>query len=313
MNNKFDTIIVTTAKDYKRVRSNYKHLLELMPSEKIVFIGNDEVGSLVGEEEWADRAGFINEDDVLPFNDVHSLMKKLLGRDEIPRGTTGWYYQQFLKMKYSDFSDNPYYLVWDGDTVPTKRFSMFDARGEYPYFDMKYEYHEEYFITLGKLFPGMKKVLGKSFISEHMLFNVDIMKEMINAIEANDQLEGASFYEKILRAIRPSELQSNSFSEFETYGTYVAFKHPTAYKLKDWHSIRYGSVYFIPEEMTEEQYSWISKDFDAVSYEKNMDYNPDIASFFTKPEYRNKLSARQIIEAIQDSSEGMREEWENDK
>lgn len=311
MSNTFDAIIVTTAKDYLRVHSNYKRILDLLPSKKIVFVGNDEVGKLVAGEEWADRAGFINENDVLPFDKVNDVMKQLLHTENVPRSVTGWYYQQFLKMKYADFSENPYYLVWDGDTVPTKAFSMFDATDTYPYFDMKYEYHEEYFITLEKLFPGMKKVLGKSFIAEHMIFSVSIMREMIERIEANASLGDGPFYEKILRAIRPGELTSNSFSEFETYGTYVAFNHPDVYRLKDWHSIRYGSIYFIPEQLTEEDYLWISKDFDAVSFEKNMDYNPDIAALFTNKEYRSKLSARQIIEAIQDSSEGMREEWED--
>ena len=313
MSNKYDAIIVTTSADYLRVRTNYKRLVELMPAEKIIFIGNDEVGKLVVEEEWADRAEFINENDILPFDAVHSVMKKLLGRDDVARGVTGWYYQQFLKMKYAYYSRNPYYLVWDGDTVPTKRFSMFTENGEKPYFDMKYENHEEYFITIERLFEGMKKILGKSFISEHMLFNVEIMKEMITEIESNTKISGYAFYEKILNAIRQSELVSNSFSEFETYGTFVAFRHPMAYKLKDWHSIRYGSVYFHADEISEDEYAWISKDFDAVSFEKNMEYNPDIAAFFKNPEYRQKLTARQIIEAIQDSSEGMREEWEDEE
>ncbi len=81
------------------------------------------------------------------------------------RGLVGWYYQQFLKMKYSVICEDEYYMTWDGDTVPCKCFSMFNASGD---FDMKHEYHEEYFITLENILPGIKKVTEKSFISKHM-------------------------------------------------------------------------------------------------------------------------------------------------
>lgn len=311
MSEKFDAIIVTTAADYKRVRNNYKRIVDLMPAEKLIFVGSEEVGRLVKEEPFADRLDFINENDILPFDDVHNVVKAILERDDVPRGVTGWYYQQFLKMKYSEISEHPYYMSWDGDTVPTKSFSMFDEKTGKPYFDLKYENHEEYFITIGRLFKGMGKVIGKSFISEHMLFRCEFMREIISEIENNPKLQGDTFYEKILRAIRPGELVSNSFSEFETYGTYVALRHQEAYRVKNWHSIRYGSIYFIPDKITEEDYAWLSRDFDAVSYEKNQDYNPSIANLFVDPQYRNTLTPRQIVEAIQEgSSEGMVEVWE---
>ena len=309
MSKPYDAIVVITPSDYERVHSNFERILNLTEAEKIVFIGSTEVGEMVAREPWAERAGFVDEEEVLPFEDVRSVFKKLLQVPEVPRGLVGWYYQQFLKMKYAIFSNHEYYLTWDGDTVPTKKFSMFKEGTDTPFFDMKYECHEEYFTTLNTLL-GFGKVIKKSFISEHMLFNVDIMKSLIKDIEARENLKGTLFYEKILNAIRISELQSNSFSEFETYGSYVAMKFPIAYRLKDWHSIRYGAVYFKPEELTEADYEWFSKDFDAVSFEKDQEYNPEIAAVFKNPGYRNVLTARQIIEAIQDAStQNIKEEW----
>lgn len=312
MSEKFDAIIVTTAADYKRVRCNYKRIVDLMPADKLIFVGNSEVGELVASEPFADRLAFINENDILPFDDVHKIVKEILGRDDVPRGVTGWYYQQFLKMKYAEISEHDYYMSWDGDTVPTKAFSMFDEVSGKPYFDLKYEYHKEYFETMNRLFPGMGKVIRKSFISEHMLFKKEYMLDFMSVIERNGQSEGSTFYEKILKAIKPGDLLSSSYSEFETYGTFVALKHTDAYKLRDWHSVRYGSIYFIPDKMTEDDFEWLSHDFDAVSFEKNQDYNPGIAALFTAPQYRNTLTARQIVEAIQESSsEGMEEVWED--
>lgn len=311
MDKAFDVIIMTTAADYIRIKGNVNRIVDLVPGLRFYFVGSDQVEELVRQDCISDRVGFINENSIIPFNDVHNVVKATLHKDDVPRGITGWYYQQFLKMKYALVSEHDFYMSWDGDTVPCKAFEMFDSASNKPYFDVKSEYHEEYFTTISTLFPGMNKVIGKSFISEHMLFNKDIMKELISEIESNKSIEGKTFYEKIIHAIRPGQLVSNSFSEFETYGTYVAVKHNEAYRLRAWHSIRYGSMYFTPQNMTEADYEWVGKDFDAISFEKNQEYIPELAKYFNTPEYREKLSAKYILETIQDcSSEGMKEVWE---
>lgn len=320
----YDALIVVTPADYLRVENLYERLLRLLPVRNLIFIGNSKVGELVKSSELGNRARFINEDDVIRFDDVHRAMKNAIGdyiHTELPRGITGWYYQQFLKLSYSGICADDYYMVWDGDTVPTKAFSMFgeghgDTLGDgaiVPLFDMKSEYHKPYFDTIEKLFPGMHKSIGKSYISEHMLFKKSIVRDMLKDIMENPNLSGSTYYERIINRIEPADLMETSFSEFETFGTYVSFKAPEEYALRNWHSIRYGSVYFENNYLSEADFEWIGKDFDAVSFEKNQEFNPDIALIFKTPEYREKLTARQIIEAIQDSSsEGMKEVWDDD-
>lgn len=311
MSKAFDVIIMTTPSDYLRVKNNIDRIIDLVPGNNFYIVGSSKVGELINEEPQKGIIKFIDENSIIPFDNVHSVIKEILGEDDIPRGVTGWYYQQFLKMKYAEISDNDYYMSWDGDTVPCKAFGMFDEKSGKPYFDVKSEYHEEYFITMNKLFPDLHKVIRKSFISEHMLFDKKIMSEIIDNIEDNTSLAGTGFYEKILRAIRPEKLLSNSFSEFETYGTYVASRYQEKYRIRFWHSIRYGSMYFLPSEMTEETFEWLGKDFDAISFEKNQEIVPELAKYFNTPEYRAKLSARYIIETIQDcSSDGLKETWD---
>lgn len=310
----YDGLIVVTPADFKRLEVLYPRLLETLPVRKLLFIGSGEVGELLKEAALGERVDFIDENSIIPFDKVYEVMSDALVETypgKIPRGVVGWYYQQFLKLQYAFSCPDEYYLVWDGDTVPCKNFSMFKEGTQTPYFDMKTEYNERYFETISLIFPEMYKCLGKSFISEHMLFNKALVKQMLEEIEGKDNIKGRQFYEKIVNVIEPSKLLETSFSEFETYGTYVAFRNPSLYRLKDWHSIRYGSVYFKAEELTEEDFDWLGRDFDAVSFEKNMDYNDDIAAIFINPKYREQLTARQIIEAIQDaSSEGMKETWE---
>ncbi len=94
-----------------------------------------------------------------------------------------------------------------------------------------------------------------------MIFNSRYMKEMIEAIESNENIKGTTFWEKILNSIRLEHIQENSFSEFETYGTYMMTKHPEVYAYRNWHSFRYGGYYFHPEQMTEHDYEWMGRDF----------------------------------------------------
>lgn len=312
MDKEYDVLIMTTARDFLRLKSNYPRLVKNMNGKKIFFVGNKEVGSLVKESNLGSEVSFLDEDEILPFDGVYNIMKELLECEELPRGVAGWYYQQFLKMQYATCCTKEYYLVWDGDTIPCKPFTMFQKESGIPYLDLKHEYHEEYFVTFEKLFPGMHKSIQKSFISEHMLMNCEIMRQLISDIMNNQLLKGDSFYERILRTINREKLRENSFSEFETYGTYVSFRHVDAYRLRNWHSFRYGAAFFDPEKITDSDYEWLGKDFDAISFEKNQSVREDHKDIFTKKEYQEKLSARKILEIAQETfEEGYLEIWDD--
>lgn len=307
---KYNVIIVTTAQDFRRLKSNYHRLVCNMPAQKLIFVGNAEVGELVVELNLGERVGFINEDEIIPFASVHGIMQNVLQREDVPRGVTGWYYQQFLKMQYSYICTDDYYLVWDGDTIPCKPFMMIHEDGMTPFFDLKREYHEEYFVTMGKLLPGIHKCIEPSFISEHMLIKCDFMKSLISEILQNTRLVGESFYERIIRCIEVTKLVSNSFSEFETYGSYVCLKFLNSYRLRNWHSFRYAGHFFEPEEISDADYEWLGKDFDAVSFEKGNTVREDHKNIFTNKEYQEKLSARQMLEIVQQEfEEGYLEMW----
>lgn len=303
LDGQYDTIVVVAARDVERVRSQYHRLVENMPSRRILFVGSAEVGRLVAELDLGERAAWVDENAILSFEVVHAVMTRALenvlqGRG-LPRGITGWYYQQFIKMQYARVCEDVCYLVWDGDTIPCGPFSMFHERQGLPYLDVKGEYHEKYFTTMAKLIPGMRKCIEKSFISEHMLINCDIMRKLLEEIEANRDIPGKTFWEKIIYAIGAEDLQSNSFSEFETYGTYVALRYPAAYRLRDWHSFRYGGVFFKLDTISEDDYRWLAQDFQAISFEKGDSVREDQGNLFDNKKYQEKLSARQMLEIAQ--------------
>ena len=314
---KYDTLIVITPKDFRRLASNYKRLVNFMPEGRLLFVGNNEVGVLTDQLRLGDRVGFINEDEILPFHQVHRVMEAhtlpVRGGKELPRGWTGWYYQQFLKMQYAKICTDEYYLMWDGDTIPCRKIQMFDNTDDMPFMDLKKEFHKEYFVTIERLFPGMKKKSEFSFIAEHMLFRTDIMKKLINSIEDNENLRGEAFWEKIILSIPPEQIEQTSFSEFETYGTYCSYRYSNAYRQRRWHSFRLGAEFFDPETISDRDYEWLGKDFDAISFEKNQSVREDHKNLFDNPEYQKKLTAKQMLVVAQDAFEdGYLELWEED-
>ncbi|MCR5674546.1 MAG: HAD-IIIC family phosphatase [Lachnospiraceae bacterium] len=317
----YDAIVVMTPDDFQRTRPQHRRIVEMLPVRHVLFIGRDEVGTLLAQEveegvypgELRGRVGFIEENDVLSFDRVHALMNEIGSPfrpdGEVPRRMTGWYYQQFLKFAYADFCRDEFYMTWDGDTVPCKPFSMFSESGT-PYLDYKREYHEEYFKTLKNLI-GMTKVIEPSFISEHMLFKRDLVWKLRKKIEDNDALEGSSWWEKILHAVRPEKLLDNSFSEFETYGTFAALTVPGAYRIREWHSFRLAGEFFDVNTICERDYEWLGRDFAAISFEKGMSIRQDHRNLFDNPKYQEKLSARQMLETVQEVfQDGYIEKWD---
>ena len=315
---KFDTLIVVTPDDCKRVLPLYPRVIDNITYGKLCFIGAEGVGSIVNSDDAIrEHVKWVDENELIPFGEVHDFMAKhlkpVIGDMPLPRGITGWYYQQFLKMQYAFICEDEYYMVWDGDTVPCKKVNMFDTETGQPYLDLKHEHHLEYFDTMGKILPGFGKVIERSFISEHMLFRCDIMKHLISEIESNKDIPGNKFWEKIISAIEPEKIYDSSFSEFETYGTYVAIRYPDVYRLREWHSFRLGGSFYEIETITDGDFKWLSADFDAISFEKNQSVMEENKGYFDNPEVQAKISAKKLVQAVQmEYKDAYKEVWDDD-
>lgn len=351
MNNEYDAIVLTTPESFERLWGQYHYLLKYLPVRNVFILGSRQVGMLLdekkeqilnlasdigseihssdmektgiyaqtitGENESTYRLKFIDEDDILPFDRVHTVMRRemepLLQGRELPRGITGWYYQQFLKLSYSRMCRDEFYLVWDGDTFPCRDFSMFSdpsSGAATPYLDIKHETHTEYFETMGILISGMEKVIGPSFISEHMLFKCEYVNELLTKMESNVDIPGEAFWEKVIHAVGKDRMQDSSFSEYETYGTFIAQYHPSAYRLREWHSFRLGAEFFDPQTISPRDYEWLGRDFTAISFEKNQSVREDHRNLFDNPMYQEKLTAKQMLQIVQEELEGgYKEVW----
>ncbi|MBB3187201.1 hypothetical protein [Microbacter margulisiae] len=180
----------------------------------------------------------LDEDKLVPgltFGEIKKMIENHLN----PPYNIGWYFQQFMKL---GFALTPYpkenYLVWDADTIPVNFIRFKDESSLF--FTKTSEYHKPYFDTIYHIL-GLEKTNDYSFIAEHMIFNVPIVKSMISDIERFNVL-GEVWYEKIINAVDKD--QPNGFSEFETYGTYVLNYYPLIYKIQSLKTYRHAGLVY---------------------------------------------------------------------
>ena len=235
-NYKISLVVPIIPRDFHKIYNNIRFYINFIDGIKnIVLIGNEEINNLIKEKKSSLNFPiiFINEKLIIDVDKIKQLIKI---KNKYAVGRSGWYIQQFIKMVYSRFCHDKFYLIWDSDTIPIKKVKMFSNDGK-PFFDVKTEYHISYFITLKKIFPVLGKKYNYSFISEHMIINTKLMKNMIKRINFNKNLLGDIWYEKIINCIDIDDLPKSGFSEFETYGTFVNVYYKQIYDIRPWKSI----------------------------------------------------------------------------
>jgi len=298
---KYPIIIPTTTKDYLRVKRDLKALLDYLPAKEIVFIGPASLEEPVKADAVrcgiGDKVRFLNEEELLSLSYLTEVMRDRLaseGYTMAENSRPGWYYQQFLKMSFSEVCDDEYYMSWDADTLPLRHIDMFDEFGK-PIFDTKAELMPGYFYTIQKLF-GFNKVIEQSFISEHMLFNKMRMHEMIEEIESLP-IKGKTYYEKVIYSLSLDNVRCG-FSEFETFGSWMTVRYPDEYTFREWKSMRKAGFFIKPDDFSEEDKVYLSKDYDAVTFEGYHKYVPVLAEMFRNPEYRAEISAKEFYQIL---------------
>ena len=250
--------------DIDKLLRNTEFFFRYLPIKNMYTIGPESVAEKIQAQNDS-RIIFINENE---FVDVQAIRQLYSSQTNKNPGRFGWYVQQFIKMQFAAFTNDEYYLIWDSDTIPLKPVNMFADDGR-PFFDMKTEYHVPYFETINRIFHDIHKTAEGSFISEHMIVKTEYMRELIGEVEANTDLEGKNFQEKIMSAVNAEDLCRSGFSEFETFGSYVSVRHNSGYDFRKWHSLRSGGRFYrASSDIDERNIKWLSSKYDAISLEK---------------------------------------------
>ncbi len=161
----------------------------------------------------------LDEDTIVPGLTLKRL--RSYSAPGLPKGA-GWYLQQFAKMAFAlREPDDDYYLIWDSDTIPLRPMEFFDSQGRMV-FTISDEEHPPYLETYRKLF-GEEPNREFSFISQHMIVQKSIVREMVGKIDS--RFPGSqSWAGKIMDNLTGTS--SNLFSEYETIGHYVKNNYP---------------------------------------------------------------------------------------
>ena len=151
-------------------------------------------------------------------------------------GKIKWNYQQFLKIQYANICQYDSYIIWDGDSIPLKPIRFFTDDGKTI---MHLATHARYAsfirflkVCLGKKDDGLDLTFpGRwSYVCEHMIFDVDVMKNMASKICLNLNC-GSNIWDSVLSSLvkLSGEGKTVQLSEFEIYGTYLKNFYPDKY------------------------------------------------------------------------------------
>ena len=283
---KYDIVIPVNINDTQKLLNHIDFLKRFLNFENIIIITRNNSKIITNNH----KAIFINEDELIPINNIKEIFLKR-GINENHR--IGWYEQQFLKMSYSTICKNDYYLLWDADTIPIKNINMF--YNNHPIFDMKEEYHHPYFATMENIISNLH--FSKfSYISEHMIIKTEFMKSLIFKIEKNQNIPGKFYYEKILMSIDRADINKSGFSEFETYGTFVDNYYPYFYKHRKWYSQREMVKFYSKlENLNDDVFKWLSKDYDAITFEKWDKYEKENLNYVKSIKIHKKFRPKRFF------------------
>lgn len=262
----YNIIIPVIYRDFSFLRTTIRYIFINLKPQKVFIIIDTRFRRFLPKTILCDsRCIVIDENEVIQGLTLAHLREMFAILQRIKMGP-GWYFQQFIKMAFalSEYCDTDYYLSWDSDTIPLRKIDFFDTNDK-PYFTMKTEHHNAYFVAIKRLL-GITNTNNRSYIAENMMFNKSIMKEMLNRIQSNKLLKGTYWFEKIIYALEPETVSPMGFSEFETYGNYCYNYYKDFYTERLLPSFRHGGLIqgrFVSDEILKK----LSFDQATVSFE----------------------------------------------
>lgn len=133
-----------------------------------------------------------------------------------------WQFSQYLKL-FQNITKDDKYLVVDADHFLVSKFNIYNEKKQ-PYFFLTNDQNaKEYFNFSNKIF-NVGRSYNHSFISEIMLFDKNIIDNMISS---------TNFNRKNIYDFMAINTDSNChLSEYELYGNYVEINYPNFYEKK---------------------------------------------------------------------------------
>lgn len=290
MAKKFNVIIPAAYKDFEFLQKTIKYVSLNIKPQKIFLIIDTRLIKFLPKKVKSNTLVKVLDENGLLENLSFDCVKNTLVNHGAPAKRTGWFLQQFIKLGFalSEYCDTDYYLSWDADTLPLRNIEFFTSNGK-PIFTKKKEHNQAYFDTLSKILE-LGEYADFSYIAEHMMFNKNVMTEMLGDIEKSP-IYGDSWYEKIINATDSTNV--NSFSEFETYGNFCLNHYPNMYATQVLNTFRKAG-YIAGRFISDRKLNYMSFDLDTASFELG-DYPCGIEKYFCFAYHKYLKFKEQII------------------
>lgn len=290
MAKKFNVIIPAAYKDFEFLQKTIKYVSLNIKPQKIFLIIDTRLIKFLPKKVKSNTLVKVLDENGLLENLSFDCVKNTLVNHGAPAKRTGWFLQQFIKLGFalSEYCDTDYYLSWDADTLPLRNIEFFTSNGK-PIFTKKKEHNQAYFDTLSKILE-LGEYADFSYIAEHMMFNKNVMTEMLGDIEKSP-IYGDSWYEKIINATDSTNV--NSFSEFETYGNFCLNHYPNMYATQVLNNFRKAG-YIAGRFISDRKLNYMSFDLDTASFELG-DYPCGIEKYFCFAYHKYLKFKEQII------------------
>lgn len=226
---------------------------------------------------------FLDEDRCIPGIDLAAIQHILNQKTGSPR-RSGWYFQQFLKIHACTFTGiADHYLIWDSDTILLQALDFFDEQGRVLVTPTK-RHHKPYFEAIRRLL-GLDKQTDYSFVAEHLMVKTTYMQELLEYLKTSAS-NGQSWAEAILDAVTPAHLATTGFSEYETYGTYIADRYPDSFASRELKGTRRGAAAFGMDPDAHDLFALMQAGYAYATFEVYMPRSVEMIR-------RNKATARQ--------------------
>lgn len=246
INNKIDFVIPCHKKDFQSLKLVVNGIKDNISRVNKIFViskDNPEIDNVIHISENLYSSYITKEfiEDVWKFkNPMLSYRAK-------------WIYQQFLKLLSAkiikDITET--YVIVDSDTIFLNDISFDSTKF---YYCKAQEYHKPYLNPIKKLLK-CEDTIGFSTICHHMMFNKNILNEMIFVIEKNFNFK--PFVNCILDILDYNE--ASCLSEWDLYANYVILKYP---KICTNRQLKWKDIPFIPSEF---DLNLLKQNYDFVS------------------------------------------------
>lgn len=227
----FEVVYVSANKDFTVLGVSLRRILKLYTPKEVPLIrvivpavDYESCLTLIGDTNYFPRDRSI---DVISEEKYFEKSTVSLIKNKIPE-RFGWVIQQFLKLEAVLESKENNVLIIDSDTILTQK-REFVFKNKKQLLLPSDEFNIDYYRNLQMLF-GLKTSSKYSFVSHHLLFQKDVLAEILQ----NSKCQSIDDF--AVKVLSESELTSSSpFSvDYELYSQFLLSNYPQRVQLSRW-------------------------------------------------------------------------------